>query len=279
MKKKSDTKEYVQLDLFDNLFSGRNEEQQADVVEDAGNQQAGDSQEPANEKKASRGEMDYNYDDRFRQRAERKHIRVTCPDGRIICFERVIDTYIAVLRMLSKEQLSRINLKVANRPLISDTSYPHYQSWTDRDGQTLYLNTQSDTAQKCMQLMAINDQLSLGLTVEIGCFPTQKNEGRTFTRKQHDKLQVTLNGVQIEGEHAIDVYVNAINAMNTEKVQRRGISFAGKKLITTHKCYNGQLQTGDRQWLTVPSSTKDKAKWLITIAAMMHQKLMATVAK
>ena len=49
--------------------------------------------------------------------------------------------------------------------------------------------------------------------------------------------------------------------------------FSGKPLITPTKQYNGQIEIGNKRWLTIPPQTKDKLKTLKVISAQMHLNL------
>ena len=58
---------------------------------------------------------------------------------------------------------------------------------------------------------------------------------------------------------------------------RKHLTWGDKDLITTNQVANGQIQVGERRWVAVPNMTKDKAKLLRVIAAMLHIKLEITI--
>lgn len=58
---------------------------------------------------------------------------------------------------------------------------------------------------------------------------------------------------------------------------RKHLTWGGKDLITTSQVANGQIQVGERRWVMVPNITKDKAKLLRVVAAMLHIKLEITI--
>ena len=114
---------------------------------------------------------------------------MTFPSGKVICYKSTTDTMVAVLQELGVGVISKIKLKLCHLPLVSKEIYPKYRKWMKPICEGWYINTQSNSDSKFLELKAINDQLSLNLNIELGdntrlqihisnysgCFPKQKN--------------------------------------------------------------------------------------------------------
>lgn len=55
---------------------------------------------------------------------------------------------------------------------------------------------------------------------------------------------------------------------------RKGVQYSGKPLITLTKQYNGQIEVGERRWLTIPPQTRDKLMTIRIVSANMHLPLV-----
>ena len=208
-----------------------------------------------------------------RLRAKRKKIRVTFPDGRIICYGNVTDTFISVLCEIGSVRFPEINLELCHLPLLAQEIYPKYKEWMKPVCDGWYLNVQSDTDQKYMQLRAINDSLNLGLTVEVGYdFETTKKTDKVRGTKSKDKLLVKFpDGEYIANQNPMDTFLECLWKFGIDDIKRKGVEWGGNPLITTYKAFNRQVQVDTDRWATVPNTTKDKAKMLRLLA--LHFKL------
>lgn len=135
-----------------------------------------------------------------------------------------------------------------------------------------YVNTQSDTTNKYMQLRAINDQLALGLSIEIGTdFDTEKRLDKEKRSRTRDKLLVKFpDGEFVANDSTLDTFLETIWKLGVEDITRRHLSWGGKELITNAKVVNSQVQIDANRWIVVPNTTKDKAKLLRIIGIMLH---------
>ena len=119
----------------------------------------------------------------LRQRTRHKRLRVTFPDGKVFCCMRSIATMIATLKEIGSDSFPQIDMTMCHLPLLSKTVYPKYEEWMKPVCDGWYVNTQSDTETKYMQLRSISDQLALGLVVEVGlilsCIMTSRRRGRS----------------------------------------------------------------------------------------------------
>lgn len=213
-------------------------------------------------------------------RLPKKRLRVTFPNGDSICYKSASITFIETLKRIGSNRFPEIVLELAYLPLISKEKHTKLGEYMKPIIDGWYLNIQSDTHMKYMQLLSINDQLKLGLKVEIGSDLeiTNKIEKEKKTKCPKSSLLVQLpDGEFIAEESPIETFIQTIFRIGIEKLQRKEIMITGKPLITIGKQYNGQVQIGKNQWLTIPSSTKEKAKILNILALIMHLELKITI--
>jgi len=90
-------------------------------------------------------------------------LKVTFPDGRVICHARVAKTLIEVIEYAGVENVVNLNIMVTSQPLISKDNYPQRQN--EIEGGWL-VTTCSNTPTKKKQIEQISDALQLGLIVE-----------------------------------------------------------------------------------------------------------------
>lgn len=110
-----------------------------------------------------------------RPRAKKKLLRVTFPNGKVICYKNATSTMIAVLNEIGEEKFPSIKLELCHLPLLSREIYPRYKKDMKPICEGWYLNAQTNSDGKFLQLKAINDQLDLGLKIETGTdFETQE---------------------------------------------------------------------------------------------------------
>lgn len=215
----------------------------------------------------------------YRLKAKKKLLRITFPNGKIICYSNVTNTMIAVLSEVGSDKFPSINMELCHRPLLSKTIYPEYKEWMKPICDGWYINTQSDSENKFLQLRSINEQLSLNLKIEIGTdFEVQKNPNRNKRSRSIDKLLVKFpDGEYIANEKALDTYLEAIWKFGIDNIMRKHLTWGKTDLIATRKIAISQVQVGENRWATVPSTTKDKAKVLKVIGVMLRIPLEITL--
>ena len=214
----------------------------------------------------------------LRQRTRHKRLRVTFPDGKVFCCMRSIATMIATLKEIGSDSLPQIDMTMCHLPLLSKTVYPKYEEWMKPVCDGWYVNTQSDTETKYMQLRSISDQLALGLVVEVGTDFELYNDIETKRKKRNrDSLQVTFpDGEIIDKGRATETYFEAIKKMGVDDVMRKHIPWGKYDLITSTQQTKYQVQLDEHRWLTTPSTTKEKAKILRVVSAMLRIKIDVT---
>lgn len=215
-----------------------------------------------------------------RGRSSNNYIRVTYPDGNSICYKSATMTFLEVLRRLSVEQLNRITLEVCHLPFISQEVYPQYANYMKPIVRGWYANFQSDTKTKYMQLLSINEELKLGLKIEIGedLDPTSVKIFGKGRGPKDDLLVKFPDGSYVAEESPKATYIETLRKLGIQELRRKGLTYKGKDLFSNIKTNNQQLELeAEKLWVTVPSSTKDKYKALITFSAIMHVKLEMSI--
>lgn len=207
-----------------------------------------------------------------RDRARRKLLRVTFPNGKVLCYKSTTDTMIATMQELGDGVIANIKLQSCHLPLLSKEIYPKYKEWMKPVCNGWYLNTQSNSDTKFLQLNAINEQLSLGLKIELGeDFVAQDNPNKEKRTRTKGEILVKLPDGQCFANNSItNTFVEVIREIGIDKIKQKELTWCGKPLITTSKMFNGQVRIDDERWIIVPNTTKDKVKLLRVIGAMLR---------
>lgn len=207
-----------------------------------------------------------------RDRARRKLLRVTFPNGKVLCYKSTTDTMIATMQELGDDVIANIKLQSCHLPLLSKEIYPKYKEWMKPVCNGWYLNTQSNSDTKFLQLNAINEQLSLGLKIELGeGFVAQDNPNKEKRTRTKGEILVKLPDGQCFANNSItNTFLEVIREIGIDKNKQKELTWCGKPLITTTKMFNGQVQIDNERWIIVPNTTKDKVKLLRVIGAMVR---------
>ena len=207
-----------------------------------------------------------------RDRARRKLLRVTFPNGKVLCYKSTTDTMIATMQELGDDVIANIKLQSCHLPLLSKEIYPRYKEWMKPVCNGWYLNTQSNSDTKFLQLNAINEQLSLGLKIELGeDFIAQDNPNKEQRTRTKGEILVKLPDGQCFANNSItNTFLELIREIGIDKIKQKELTWCGKPLITTSKMFNGQVRIDNERWIIVPNTTKDKVKLLRVIGAMLR---------
>lgn len=207
-----------------------------------------------------------------RDRARRKLLRVTFPNGKLLCYKSTTDTMIATMQELGDDVIANIKLQSCHLPLLSKEIYPKYKEWMKPVCNGWYLNTQSNSDTKFLQLNAINEQLSLGLKIELReDFVAQDNPNKEKRTRTKGEILVKLPDGQCFANNSItNTFLEVIREIGIDKIKQKELTWCGKPLITTSKMFNGQVRIDNERWIIVPNTTKDKVKLLRVIGAMLR---------
>lgn len=207
-----------------------------------------------------------------RDRARRKLLRVTFPNGKVLCYKSTTDTMIATMQELGDDVIANIKLQSCHLPLLSKEIYAKYKEWMKPVCNGWYLNTQSNSDTKFLQLNAINEQLSLGLKIELEeDFVAQDNPNKEKRTRTKGEILVKLPDGQCFANNSItNTFLEVIREIGIDKIKQKELTWCGKPLITASKMFNGQVQIDNERWIIVPNTTKDKVKLLRVIGAMLR---------
>lgn len=207
-----------------------------------------------------------------RGRAKKKLLRVTFPSGKVICYKSTTDTMVAVLQELGEDVISKIELELCHLPIVSKEIYPKYRKWMKPICDGWYINTQSNSDSKFLELKSINDQLSLNLKLELGAdLDAEDKPDKEKRTKSKDKLLVKFpDGQYFANNSTLDTFLEVVWEIGIDNIKRKDLSWGGNPLITTSKMFNNQVQVDSQRWIIVPNSSRDKIKLLRVIGAMLH---------
>lgn len=207
-----------------------------------------------------------------RGRAKKKLLRVTFPSGKVICYKSTTDTMVAVLQELGEDVISKIELELCHLPIVSKEIYLKYRKWMKPICDGWYINTQSNSDSKFLELKSINDQLSLNLKLELGAdLDAEDKPDKEKRTKSKDKLLVKFpDGQYFANNSTLDTFLEVVWEIGIDNIKRKDLSWGGNPLITTSKMFNNQVQVDSQRWIIVPNSTRDKIKLLRVIGAMLH---------
>lgn len=202
-----------------------------------------------------------------RSRAKKKLLRVTFPNGKVICYNNATSTMIAVLNEIGEDRFSSIKLDLCHLPLLSKEIYPKYQKDMKPICEGWYLNAQSNSDTKFLQLKAINEQLELGLKIELGAdFKTLEEPEKERKTRGRDKLLVKMpDGEFIANDSALETFLEVIWNLGIEDIRKKDLSWSGNPLITSKKMVYNQVQIDNDRWIIVPNTTKKKLSCYVSL--------------
>lgn len=80
-------------------------------------------------------------DEKVRQRALRRFLRITLPDGKVLCYKSATMTFVEALQKIEADKLKEVKLESYHLPLISQEVYPRFKDWMKpsvMDGMSTY---------------------------------------------------------------------------------------------------------------------------------------------
>lgn len=212
-----------------------------------------------------------------RIRAKRNKLRVTFPDGSVVCHRNVTNTFVDALKAIGADRFPEITLELARLPLMSQEVYPRLKEYMKPVCDGWYVNTQSDTNQKYLQLRAINDALQLGFTIELGDFEA---EGEKAPGKQKSKAKLMVkfpDGEYIASNNSSDTFLETLWKIGFERITRLPLEICGRSIFSRFQTHFHTVQVDNNLWLSPPGSTKDRARLLKMISVSLRLNLEITV--
>jgi hypothetical protein len=225
--------------------------------------------------------MIYEEDEKVGRRgySQKKLLRVTFPDGTVLCYKNVTMTFVEALRKIGVDKLQNVHLDIYKRPIITREIYEGYEADIKPLDNGWYVFACGDSTEKYLRLTTIINQLQLeGITVEIGTdFETSNIKGFSKARKKVGGLLIQFaDGEFVGGESPKDSYIQALTKIGLDTICYKGFEDRGEELVTRYNKYKGQVQSGGK-WITVPGQTKDKIRALERISQKLNLGLKITI--
>lgn len=218
-------------------------------------------------------------EENLRQRAKVRMLRVTMPNGEVLCFNKPKQTFMETLRRIGSEHFHRINLKIKGYPLLSKESFSAFKDKTEEVCDGWNVITTGDAGERFIKLRSIAEQLGINMKVEIGDdFTTQKSPTSQTRKSPVRKLKVIFpDDSYLNGEKSIDTFMETVRRIGPEVIKRKEIEYQGKPVITFSKVHNSQVQEGN-YWVSVPGTTNEKYKMLRFLSSKMKLGLEVNIA-
>ena len=225
--------------------------------------------------------MIYEEDEKVGRRgySQKKLLRVTFPDGTVLCYKNVTMTFVEALRKIGVDKLQNVHLDIYKRPIITREIYEGFEADIKPLDNGWYVFACGDSTEKYLRLTTIINQLQLeGITVEIGTdFETSNIKGFSKARKKvGGLLSQFADGEFVGGESPKDSYIQALTKIGLDIICYKGFEDRGEELVTRYNKYKGQVQSGGK-WITVPGQTKDKIRALERISQKLNLGLKITI--
>ena len=94
-------------------------------------------------------------------------MRVTFPSGKVICYNNATSVMIDVLKEIGSQRFPEITLEMARYPLLSQEDNPKFKGYMKPVCDGWFLNTQSNTDTKYIQVKAISTLLGVNLKMVL----------------------------------------------------------------------------------------------------------------
>lgn len=194
-------------------------------------------------------------------------IKVTFPDGTVICRRNGVDTILDVLRKIGPGRFPEITLEMRKRPLVSQEKYPEFPgNYTKEICPGWYYLNQSDTRTRQAQLINIDKLLNLGLLIEVGeNLETSVETAKRGGTRSKTKLVVTMPDGEILDDNSYrDVFVKCIERLGARKVSSRANFDLNKfcPLFTATDASGKRVKLDESLYVAIPTATKETAKIL-----------------
>lgn len=215
----------------------------------------------------------------LRLKARKQLLRVTFEERPPYCFSSAKTTFLETLRLIGIDRLQTVEISCNRLPLISQTVYPQLKDYMTEFLPGWYVNTQSDTPQKYMQLSSIISQLGLDVKIEIGTdFEVDKTSSFKIKRNRGDKLLVQMpDGEFVAEENPTATFIETVRRIGFDKLMHKGYQYLSKQIVTRHQQYNSQTQVPEGYWIQTPVSTKEKYKCLNVMSLTLHLNLTVSI--
>lgn len=218
-------------------------------------------------------------DESLRRKAVKKKLKVTFDDGTVICYKNATTTFSEAIKKIGPELAASAGLEIGHLPLVSQVNHERYKGYMVEVAEGWWVNTQSDSSQKYLQLLAIKNRLNLSYEVKLAEeFDSYTENKEKRERGSKDNFGVAFeDGSKAHGENSTVVYLQAIEILGADRIAAKGFEWKGNEIVTRFKKYNGQIQLKNGFWAYIPNQMKDKINVLNNIATKLGVKIKILV--
>ena len=196
-------------------------------------------------------------------RAKKKKLKITFSDGTTLCFKNATTTYIEAIKKIGPEVFASAGLEIGKLPVVSKECYAKYIKYMMPLSDGWWVNTQSDSSQKYLQLISVKNKLGLDYEIQMAEEFDEYNEAATQKSRKQDLICVYYTEEEyIHAPHNEDVFVKTVERIGAERIMHRCIEFLGKETVTRYNKYPKQRKLDCGLWVTIPNSSKDMRRAL-----------------
>ena len=169
-----------------------------------------------------------------RTKSKTEILRVEYPDGRVVQYQKAVDTFIEVIENSYPDLIHELNILHANVNLVTKERSQQYASAQREIADGWLVFTNINTRRKRDDLIKISNELELDLKVDIVSVATGEiinleDEPSTSTRQ---KIKVTFpDGRTIQPNKVLETLVEVVKYAGPERVRDLGIIVCADNLV------------------------------------------------
>ena len=204
-------------------------------------------------------------------RAPKKKIRVAFADGTVLCYKNATTTYIEAIKKIGPSTFAQAGLEIGKLPVVTTECYDKYKGYMFDLGDGWWVNTQSDSSQKYLQLLSAKSKLGLDYEIQMAEeFDTYSETEAKRPRKRDTMCVVFGEDDYIFENHSEDAFVKAVERIGAEWIMQRCLEFMGKDIVTRYNKYPKQRSLAGGLWVTIPATTKDMRRCINYISQKLN---------
>ena len=169
-----------------------------------------------------------------RTKSKTEILRVEYPDGRVVQYQKAVDTFVEVIENNYPDLIHELNILHANVNLVTKERSQQYASAQREIADGWLVFTNINTRRKKEDLIKISNELELDLKVDVVSVATGEiinleNEPSTSTRQ---KIKVTFpDGRTIQPNKVLETLVEVVKYAGPERVRDLGIIVCADNLV------------------------------------------------
>lgn len=207
-------------------------------------------------------------------KAPNKKLKVVFKDGTSICYKNATTTYIEAIRKIGPELFASASLEIGHLPVVSKECFEKYKKYMLPLGNGWWVNNQSDSSEKFLQLLAVKNKLGLEYDVKMADSFEEYDEHHIKHSRLKESIYVIFeDGTCIKDLHNEDIFLKTIEKIGAEKILYKCIEYQDKEIVTRYNKYRKQKQLNSGLWVTIPPSTKDMKKCISHISEKLKMKI------